>query len=261
MSAVLEVESLSVNYGGVTAVAEVSLEVAQGQLVGLIGPNGAGKTSLIDAITGFTASHGSVRFAGREVSGLAPHRRARLGLARTWQSVELFDDLTVREHLLLADEARAVSAADRLGGTTRSRSERVAWALEAVGLTALADRLPSELSHGQCKLVGIARALAGSPRLILLDEPAAGLDSEESRLLGMQLRRILDQNVGLLLIDHDVQLVATVCDYLYALDFGHVIAHGTCHDVLRQANVQAAYLGEDGAAVADQAVSALETSK
>jgi branched-chain amino acid transport system ATP-binding protein len=260
MSTVLEVESLSVNYGGVMAVAGVSLRVDQGQLVGLIGPNGAGKTTLIDAITGFTASEGTVRFVGREISGLAPHRRARLGLARTWQSVELFDDLTVREHLLLADEARAASPADRLGGTTRSRSERVAWALEAVGLTPLADSSPGELSHGQCKLVGIARALAGSPRLILLDEPAAGLDSEESRLLGVQLRRILDEDVGLLLIDHDVQLVATVCDYLYALDFGQVIAHGTCNDVLHRPNVQA-YLGEDGAVVADQAVSALETRR
>ena len=258
MSAALEVDGLSVSYGGLLAVADVSLRVEVGQLVGLIGPNGAGKTSLIDAITGFASSSGALRFDGQDISRMPTHRRARLGLARTWQSVELFDDLTVREHVLVAYEACGKSRTRGLFTRASASHEEVELALDAVGLSEFADRSTGELSHGQRKLVGIARAIAGRPKVILLDEPAAGLDSNESELLGVQFRRLLDQGFGLLLIEHDVQMVATICDYLYALDFGRLIAEGSCHDVLREPVVQAAYLGAEGATAGDRAIAALE---
>jgi branched-chain amino acid transport system ATP-binding protein len=227
MRARLEVRGLAVRFGGVRAVDAVDLEVGQGQLVGLIGPNGAGKTTLIDALTGFVPATGTVRFAGRDLSGLAPHRRARAGLVRTWQSLELFDDLTVEENL-------SVAAADR---------SAVSAALEVVDLAAEADRLPTELSQGQRKLVGVARALAARPALLCLDEPAAGLDSSESLELGERLRAIVATGVSILLVDHDMGLVLSVSDHLYVLEFGRVIAEGPPAEVRVNERVVAAYLG------------------
>ena len=163
----LDVQGLDVRFGGVHAVDDVDLTVRAGELVGLIGPNGAGKTTAIDAVTGFVPADGSVRFAGAPIDGLAPHRRSRAGLVRTWQSVELFDDLTVAENLAVAaDEPSGIDAA-----------------LAVMGLAEDRNRLPTELSQGRRKLVGVARALASQPRLLLLDEPAAGLDSDESLAL------------------------------------------------------------------------------
>jgi branched-chain amino acid transport system ATP-binding protein len=246
MSATLEVERLIVRYGGVHALDGLSLSVNAGTLVGLIGPNGAGKTTFVDAVTGFTPSSGAIRLAGREIAALPVHRRARLGLLRTWQSVELFDDLTVAEHLLLAGESAAPTPWRPFARARRADSAW-AWPLGLLGLGGLADRLPGELTYGQRKLVGIARALAARPRILLLDEPAAGLDTTESQILGEHLRKLLEHHIGVLLIDHDVGLVASVCDHVYALDFGRVIAEGTCRDVLCSRDVRRAYLGADAA--------------
>jgi branched-chain amino acid transport system ATP-binding protein len=246
LSALLNVDALRVTYGGVTAVDDVDLEVPAGKVVGLIGPNGAGKTSTIDALTGYHApSAGSVTFDGDDVTRLRPHVRARRGLVRTFQSVELFDDLTVEENLLVASQRMGVLTAlrDLLLPIGEHPRDAVDWALDLCGLTDVRDRFPTELSHGRRKLVGVARALAQRPRLVLMDEPAAGLDTDESAELGRHLRALPDAGVTVLLVDHDMSLVLSVCDEVVVLDFGRVIARGTPAQIRNDDSVIAAYLG------------------
>src|SRR5581483_8831790 len=207
MTPVLEAAGISVSFGGVHAVIDVDLEVGDGRLVGLIGPNGAGKTTFIDAITGFVRCSGRVELDGEDLTGLPPHGRARLGLARTWQSVELFDDLSVRENLLVASQRPSLRRTlKEIVSTPDEGSAEMDSALELLGLAAIADELPSELSQGQRKLVGIARALVAKPRLVCLDEPAAGLDTQESSELGRRLRGLVDAGQAMLLVDHDMGL-------------------------------------------------------
>lgn len=265
MSSLLEVLGLTVTYGGVHANHDVDLWVESGSFVGLIGPNGAGKTTFIDAITGFApVASGEIRFGGEDITHLPPHVRARRGLTRTFQSLELFEDLTVHENLLVAVEQPRwfTFALDIVRPRRRSSAaEGLAWALGAVGLADLRDRVPSDLSHGQRKLVGVARALVARPRLLLLDEPAAGLDTAESQVLGSQLRRLVEGGTTILMIDHDMGLVLNVCDDIYVLDFGQVIAHGPPGVVRSDAGVVAAYLGEkagEAQAREGDAIAALE---
>jgi branched-chain amino acid transport system ATP-binding protein len=246
MNPLLHVDALRVSYGGVTAVDDVDLTVPAGSVVGLIGPNGAGKTSTIDALTGYHApSGGSVRFDGRDITSMRAHHRARLGLVRTFQSVELFDDLTVEENLLVASQRMGVMKAlrDLLLPIGQHPRDDVDWALELCGLTDVAHRYPTELSFGRRKLVGVARALAQRPRLVLMDEPAAGLDTDESQELGRHLRALPEAGVTVLLVDHDMGLVLSVCDQVVVLDFGRVIARGTPEDIRNDEAVVAAYLG------------------
>jgi branched-chain amino acid transport system ATP-binding protein len=246
MSALLSVNALRVAYGGVVAVNDVDLTVQTGSVVGLIGPKGAGKTSTIDALTGYAAPEsGSVVFDGDDITGMRAHLRARRGLVRTFQSVELFDDLTVEENLLVASQRMGVVSAlrDLLLPVGEHPRDDVDWALELCGLTDVADRMPTELSHGRRKLVGVARALAQRPRLVLLDEPAAGLDTDESVELGEHLRALPEAGVSVLLVDHDMGLVLSVCDEIVVLDFGQVIARGTPAEIRNDEAVVAAYLG------------------
>ncbi len=176
-------------------------------------------------------SGGDATFAGIDITVLKPHERAQAGLVRTFQSLELFEDLSVRDNLLVAGyPVKWYSfVLDMMHLTPRDKAveERVDWALDVLNLTDTADRMPTDLSHGQRKLVGVARALAAQPKLILLDEPAAGLDTAESQNLGRQLRTFLDHDMSVFLIDHDMGLVLSVCDYIYVLDFGQIIAQGT----------------------------------
>ena len=239
----LSVRGLSVTFGGVHALEKVDLEVLDGELVGLIGPNGAGKTTLIDAVTGFVPFTGRVELDGDDITSLPAYQRARRGLARTWQNTDLFDDLEVGENI-------AVAAARPLRGATRDRSkgpntppEQV---LELVDLGWAVDAMPDELSEGARKLVGVARALAGHPRLLCLDEPAAGLDARESEELGRSLRELADRGQTTLLIDHDMGLVLGICDRVVVLEFGRVIADGPPEIVRRDERVIAAYLGGGG---------------
>ncbi|MEN9646142.1 MAG: hypothetical protein RL238_2811 [Actinomycetota bacterium] len=246
MSERLRVEGLSVAYGGVRAVKNVDLTVAAGEVVGLIGPNGAGKTTLIDAVTGFVACTGRVVLDGTDVSGAPVHRRARIGMARTFQSVELFDDLTIAENLAVSLERPTWRGT--LRDLVRPRPVAVdgdvAAALALLGFDGLADRHPTDLSHGQRRLVACARAVAGRPALVCMDEPAAGLDTNESRVLGGRLRAIAERGSSILLVDHDMSMVLDVCDRIYVLEFGAVIATGTPDEIQRHPAVIAAYLGQ-----------------
>jgi branched-chain amino acid transport system ATP-binding protein len=250
VTAVLEARGVSVSFGGVHALVDVDLRVEPGQLLGLIGPNGAGKTTFIDALTGFVRYRGSVLLDGRDLDGKAPHERARLGLARTWQSVELFDDLTVRENVTVAADPSALSALRDVVSRSNGQSERVVDALRVFGLDERGDAMPSELSQGERKLVGVARAYAASPRLLCLDEPAAGLDTLESETLGRHLREIVDSGIAMLLVDHDMGLVLSISDYVVVLEFGKVIAHGPPEAVRRDPAVVSAYLGSAAGEVA-----------
>ena len=261
MSVVLATTGLSVRFGGVRAVDEVDIVVDEGQLVGLIGPNGAGKTTFVDAITGFVRYTGRAELDGRDLARMPPHARARRGLARTWQSTELFDDLTVRENLMVAAERLSwLSLAAELVGKRAAESPAAEHALELLDLESIADAMPAELTQGQRKLVGVARAIAMEPRLLCLDEPAAGLDTHESDDLGRRLRRIADAGTTTLLIDHDMGLVMSICDRITVLEFGKVIAAGAPDEVRRDPRVVTAYLGGTGTATATAATAEAETA-
>ena len=246
--ALLETHDLTVTYGGLNANDAVNIKLEQGTLVGLIGPNGAGKTTFIDAITGFTPpSSGRVMFDGAELANTSPANRADLGLVRTFQSLELFEDLTVWDNLLTVAERPkwwSFLADMIIPNRPSSVAEQAQWALDMLGLGDMRDRLPTDLSHGQRKLVSVARGLAAKPKLLLLDEPAAGLDTAESQMLGNLMRDFLKRDVTVFLIDHDMGLVLNVCDYIYVLDFGRIIAEGTPAQVRSNPAVIAAYLGE-----------------
>jgi len=245
----LETRELSVTFGGLRAVDGVSLNVEQGQVVGLIGPNGAGKTTLIDALTGFVpTSRGDILFDGQSLVSLPAHQRSRAGLVRTWQSLELFDDLTVFENLRVAAERQRwwSPVADLVAPNRRRDLSGAQWPLDVLGLHDLAERRPTELSQGQRKLVGVARALAGRPKLVLMDEPAAGLDTSESQLLGHQIRGLTDHDITVFLVDHDMGLVLSICDYIYVIEFGQLIASGSPAEIRGDERVIAAYLGEQG---------------
>jgi branched-chain amino acid transport system permease protein len=237
---VLQATGVSVDFGGVHALRAVTFEVGEGELVGLIGPNGAGKTTFVDAVTGFVQCLGEVRLDGRDIGGMPAHQRARLGLARTWQSGELFDDLLVEENLAVAQDR---APAWRVAFRARTDHSAIAETLDSLDLRWAARAGPADLSQGHRKLVGVARALAARPRVLLLDEPAAGLDSRESEELGARLRAIADGGQSTLLIDHDMGLVLGICDRVVVLEFGEVIADGPPQAVRRDRRVVSAYLG------------------
>jgi len=252
---VLRTTNLSVRFGGVHAVEDADVVVEEGELVALIGPNGAGKTTFIDAITGFVRYTGRAELDGKDLEGMAPHERARRGLARTWQSTELFDDLSVRENLTVAAHRPSFLAlVGDLVGKRIGESAGAEQALELLDLGSIADATPDHLTQGQRKLVGVARAIAMQPRLLCLDEPAAGLDTRESEDLGQRLRKIADAGTATLLIDHDMGLVMTICDRITVLEFGKVIAAGSPDEVRRDPRVVKAYLGGAAAERPDEVI-------
>jgi branched-chain amino acid transport system ATP-binding protein len=246
----LQTEAMCVTFGGLRAVDNVDFTVEEGKIVGLIGPNGAGKTTFIDGITGFVPTSGSIRFLGQEISRLPVHRRAHLGLGRTWQSLELFEDLNIAENLQVAAENQSALGflADLVVPQRRRGNPDVDFALDVLGIRGLAHRMPTEISQGQRKLVSAGRALAARPRLLCMDEPAAGLDTRESQELGRRMRDIVDAGTTIFLVDHDMGLVLNVCDYIYVVEFGAIIAQGTPEAVKRNPRVIEAYLGSSAEA-------------
>jgi ABC-type branched-subunit amino acid transport system ATPase component/branched-subunit amino acid ABC-type transport system permease component len=251
----LELRGLTVRFGGVTALEGVDVAVKTGEVVGLIGPNGAGKTTLIDAATGFVKlDGGSVLIDGAGAERWSVHRRARAGLGRSFQSLELFDDVTIRENLYAASDSRA--ARDYLTDWLwPRRPELPSAAIDAIqrfGLEPDLDRMPGELSNGRRRLVAIARAVAAQTPILMLDEPAAGLDDTETRELAELVRWLAtERGFGILLIEHDMSLVMEVSDRVVALDFGRKISEGTPSQVRRDPNVIATYLGTPSGSVAE----------
>ena len=237
--ALLQVAEAEVRFGGVHALRGVTLEVEPGAVTGLIGPNGAGKTTLFNAICGLQGLHGGqISFDGSSMDGLRPHKRARLGIARTFQRLEMFGSLSVRENVLAAAEIRRRWSRDR--SDTGANADGV---LALVGLTALAGRSADTLPTGQSRLLELARALATRPRLLLLDEPSSGLSDTESDELGDLLVQLAAAGMGILLVEHDMGLVMRICDRINVLDFGSVLTVGTPAEIRADERVRAAYLG------------------
>jgi branched-chain amino acid transport system ATP-binding protein len=242
----LEVSGVTVRFGGVTALSDVDLGVAPGLITGLIGPNGAGKTTLFNTITGLQApTDGRVFLDGVDITGWPPHRRGRAGIARTFQRLELFRGLTVYDNLLATWEA---SKAGGVLGRDRGKARvRVGEVLEQLDLVEVKDRLAGQLSTGLGRVVELGRALCASPRVLLLDEPGAGLDPSETAKFRDVLLEVVGRDTGepaILLVEHDVALVMEVCDTITVLDFGQRIATGTPKQIRDDPAVIAAYLGE-----------------
>ena len=248
----LDVQAVTVRFGGVTALEDVSLTAAPRQVTGIIGPNGAGKTTLLNVLCGFVKPDaGTIQFDGRELTGLRPHRLARLGIARTLQGVGLFSGLSVVENVMVgaSSQARAGFWTALFGLPWSDRDERMLrdralQMLDQVGVVDLADSKPETLAYGLRKRVALARALVARPRVLLLDEPASGLSEAELPELGDLIEKLAD-DVSVVVIEHRMDLMMSVCKTITVLDFGKVIAVGTPAQVQADAAVTAAYLGLD----------------
>jgi|APCry1669190591_1035303.scaffolds.fasta_scaffold08215_3 branched-chain amino acid transport system ATP-binding protein len=252
-TALLEARGCSLRFGGITALGDVSLRIGEGELVGLIGPNGAGKTSLFNILTGvYRPTSGEILFAGRSLGGFAPHVINTLGIARTFQNIRLFGSLDVGLNVRTSFIARLRNGllhAVRRGGAFRKQEDAIegekARLLAYFGLLEAARRPSRSLPYGEQRRLEIVRALATRPSLLLLDEPAAGLNPSEKLELGSLIARIRDEfGTAVLLVEHDMKLVMAVCERLYVLDQGRMIAEGTPSEIRNDPRVIAAYLGE-----------------
>ena len=236
----LSVERVSVRFGGLMAVDSVDVGADAGHVTGLIGPNGAGKTTLFNVITGLQEPDGGrVVLDGRDITGARTHKRARMGLARTFQRLEVFGSLSARENVLVAAEIRKRWSRD--GSNPAQIAETL---IDRVGVRHVADERVDALPTGLARLVELARALATRPRVLLLDEPGSGLDSQETEAFGELLVELAGEGLAILLVEHDVELVMRVCRLIHVLDFGRKIAMGSPAEIQADPVVQAAYLGE-----------------
>jgi branched-chain amino acid transport system ATP-binding protein len=239
----LQADGISVQFGGLQALADVDLDVAVGGITGLIGPNGAGKTTMFNVICGLQGTtRGRVTFDGHEVTGLKTHERARLGVARTFQRLEVFGSLSARDNILVAAEIRGRWSSGKVdaGAVTEE-------ILDRCDLRRVADHRVDTMPTGLARTVELARALATAPKMLLLDEPSSGLSEDETVFFADLLRSLTAEGLGILLVEHDVELVMEVCERIHVLDFGRKIAAGTPGEVQADPAVQAAYLGSTGA--------------
>ena len=237
--ALLEARGITVRFGGHVAVNRVDLDVQAGTVAGLIGPNGAGKTTIFNVLTGLQeATGGRVLLGGEDITGLSTHQRARRGIGRTFQRLEVFTSLTVWDNVLVAAE---IHGSHR--GRRRGHERTVAEVIDRVGLGAVVGARVDSLPTGQCRLVELARALAIEPRVLLLDEPASGLDDGETRHLADLLLALVHDGLAVLMVEHDVPLVMEVCEDITVLDFGSIIARGTPAEIQADQAVLDAYLG------------------
>jgi len=249
-SPLLEVREVRKTFGGIAAISDASLRVRRGEIVGLVGPNGAGKTTLFNCVCGqLRPDGGSIELDGRELLGMPTYRRARLGIGRTYQRVEVFPDMTVRDHLLVALRARHRQGRVwkdllNMSAPTADEEARVEATLELVGIADRAGSPVSSLGLGSCRLVELARALVAEPVLLLADEPSSGLDVHETRELAGVLKMLRrDRGMAMLLVEHDLGMVADVVDRAVVMDLGLVIAEGTFDEVMTDPTVRHAYLG------------------
>jgi branched-chain amino acid transport system ATP-binding protein len=249
----LEVSGITQIFGGVTALEDVSFTINRGDITGVIGPNGAGKTTLFNIISGiYTQTSGRVSLNGNDISGLPPEKLARLKMVRTFQNIELFGGMTVRENVMVGLHTR--SSSGLLACSLRlpwSRAEEAGirqgamkW-LEFTGITDLADVTAANLPFGKGRMLEIARALAVEPEIILMDEPAAGLNSQETLALARLIQQIRDLGITVVLVEHDMELVMDICDRIVVLNLGRKLAEGTPREIQDHPEVIAAYLGED----------------
>jgi branched-chain amino acid transport system ATP-binding protein len=237
--ALLETIDVNVRFGGHHAVRDVSIEVESGCVTGLIGPNGAGKTTTFNAITGLQeTAGGKVMLDGEDISGLKPHQRARRGIARTFQRLEVFGSLSARENILVAAEIRNSWASDK-----EDARHTVEDIIDLVGVRAVAEERVDSMPTGFARLVELGRALATRPKVLLLDEPASGLDDAESDAFADLLIELAKSGMAILLVEHDVQLVMKVCSVIHVLDFGAILAVGTPDEIQKDERVLEAYLG------------------
>ncbi len=257
-SPALVIEGVSVHFGGITAVSDLSFSVAPGSVVGIIGPNGAGKTTLFDAICGYVEAEGEMRIHDISIDGRPPDERMRSGLGRSFQDGRLFGSLVVREAIAVAFETRvrqvgALNASLRVGPSRRNErwiAGQVSELIEMLGLDAYANKFVDELSTGTRRIVDFAATLAHRPKVLLLDEPSSGIAQKETEALGPLLHRVRDElECTILLIEHDMPLVTGVSDRLLALESGRLVADGVPSDVLKDARVVESYLGADQRAV------------
>ena len=253
MSALLDLHGVTRHYDGLTALFEVDMAVPEGQIVGLIGPNGAGKTTLLNCISGLDhPSAGTITFDGHPIQRMPPHRIAGLGVARTYQNIRLFGQMTALDNLIVAQHRRGwATVFDSLLLLPRHRRETEAFHAAGQDLLArfelrdVADHEASSLPYGDQRRLEMARALATRPRLLLLDEPTAGMNAVETHTFGAQVLRARADGLSVLIVEHDMALIGQVCDLVYVLNFGRIIAHGTPEEVKQNPDVVEAYLGED----------------
>lgn len=254
MSGLLELKQVTRRFGGLLALNGVEMVVPEGQIVGLIGPNGAGKTTLINNISGLDhPTEGEIFFDKQPIHAAAPHEIARLGVARTYQNIRLFGESTPHENLLIAQHSRGkaslLEAISVLGPRYRKEEralrERADDLLERFGLWDVRRLQAGNLPYGDQRRLEMARAIATQPRLILLDEPTAGMNPTETRALGEQIIRLREDGITVLVIEHDMSLIRQVCDTVYVLNFGQMIAHGTPDEIRENETVIEAYLGRD----------------